>query len=79
MLYVDEIILEELDKVKLDYPVLIASRRGIHSNFTVQRCRELEQRGFVEAVSREVTYRITDRGRRYRGTGVKMNESDLDS
>lgn len=76
MLSTDEIILEELEDVRLDYPVLIASRRGLHINHTVQRCRELERRGLVETVSGEVTYRITESGRRYLQDDVNRDKLD---
>lgn len=73
MLTIDEIILEELEDVRLDYAVLIARRRGLHINYTVQRCRELEKRGLVETVSREVTYRIPESGRRYLRDGENQD------
>lgn len=69
MLAVDEAILEELAARSMEYPTLIASRRGLHVNYVENRCRILEERGLLEAVSREGTYRITDRGAGYLNGG----------
>lgn len=73
---VDEAILEELNEAGIEYPTLIASRRGFHINYVEERCRVLASDGLIEVVSREVTYRITDRGIQY--LNGDLNVADLE-
>lgn len=61
----DEAILEELRERRLEYVALVASRRGINLDYAEERCRTLAERGLVERTTDEVTYRITEKGRRY--------------
>ena len=46
-----------------EYPALIASHTGLHIPLVDRRCKRLEATGFIEPVSNEVIYRLTDRGR----------------
>lgn len=61
----DRQILEFLSERYTDYPAIIASRIGVHTPYVERRCSVLQERGLLEAVSAEVVYRITDRGRSY--------------
>jgi DNA-binding PadR family transcriptional regulator len=62
---VDEAILRYLAVERAEYPALIANRVGSHTGHVERRCAVLERREYVEAVSGEVVYRITDRGRNW--------------
>ena len=60
---VDAAVLRHL-KSGVDYPRVIAHRRGVDPVDVERRCERLAERGFVEPVSHEVVYRITDAGLR---------------
>lgn len=64
LLATDEAILEELRQTRLDYPALIAARRGLHLGHVERRCDVLDASGLIERASPERTYRITELGRR---------------
>lgn len=65
MLTTDEAILEELEATRLDYPALIAGRRGMLLSHVEKRCEVLAAYGLIEPTSAERTYRLTARGRAY--------------
>lgn len=59
---VDRTILHDLHEEGPDYLPLVASRRGLHVETARRRCEQLVERGYVEKISEEVVYRITERG-----------------
>lgn len=58
----DEAILRFLSQERAEYPAIVANRIGAHTPYVETRCEVLASRGYLEAVSGEVVYRITDRG-----------------
>lgn len=59
---VDEAILGFLAEERAEYPAIIANRTGAHTSYVERRCAALATHDYLEAVSGEVVYRITDRG-----------------
>lgn len=60
----DERVLRHLDGSSADYPALVAANTGLHIPLVERRMATLAERGFVEAVTGEQIFRITERGRR---------------
>lgn len=60
----DERVLRHLDGSSADYPALVAANTGLHIPLVERRMATLAERGFVEAVTDEQIFRITERGRR---------------
>ncbi|GAA0206846.1 hypothetical protein GCM10009000_021570 [Halobacterium noricense] len=60
----DERVLRHLDGSSADYPALVAANTGLHIPLVERRLATLSERGFVEAVTDEQIFRITERGRR---------------
>ncbi|MEF8853068.1 MAG: hypothetical protein V5A44_04800 [Haloarculaceae archaeon] len=58
----DTVILEHLSERGIDYPEVIAAKRAFGPDRASRRAEDLADRGLVEPVSREVVYRITERG-----------------
>ncbi|SNR50383.1 DUF2250 domain-containing protein [Halorubrum vacuolatum] len=58
----DERILAYLDRAGPDYPALVAGNTGLHVAYVEKRIAMLAAAGFLEPVSGEVIYRITDPG-----------------
>lgn len=58
----DEAILAFLQDERAEYPAIIANRIGAHTPYVERRCEALASRGYLEAVSGEVVYRITAEG-----------------
>lgn len=65
LLPADERILEYLAEHPPDYVPLIANRLGMHLGFVERRRDVLVDLGFVEPVTNESIYGITERGERY--------------
>ncbi|QZX98344.1 hypothetical protein [Halobaculum rubrum] len=61
---VDERVLRHLDGSSVDYPALVAANTGLHIPLVERRLATLAERGFVEAVTDEQIFRITEHGRR---------------
>lgn len=59
----DRRILRYLAAETVEYPALIASNTGLHVPLVERRCRALTEADLLEAVSDEVLYRLTERGR----------------
>lgn len=72
----DVTILAYLSDEKPDYVPLIASHRGLHPGYAQRRIDRLAAEGLVEAVSREVVYRITERGESVLETRRTSGETD---
>ncbi|WP_348607463.1 hypothetical protein [Halobaculum rarum] len=60
----DERVLRHLADTSVDYPALVAANTGLHIPLVERRMATLAERGFVEAVTDEQVFRITERGRR---------------
>ncbi|MES3517565.1 MAG: DUF2250 domain-containing protein [Natronomonas sp.] len=60
---VDEQILRYLADSPPDYAPLIATRLGLHLGYVEDRLDAMCRQGLVEAISEEVVYTTTDRGR----------------
>jgi len=60
----DERVLRHLDGSSADYPALVAANTGLHIPLVERRMATLAEHGFVEAVTDEQVFRITERGRR---------------
>lgn len=60
----DAAILDHLAEQGLDYPEVIAAANPASPDRTSRRADALATRGFVERVSPEVVYRVTERGER---------------
>jgi len=58
----DAAILQHLARERLSYPTVAAVDLGIDPAEARRRCEKLADEEFVEPVSAEVVYRITDRG-----------------
>lgn len=61
----DRQILDFLQGRRADYPAIIASRVGIHTPYVERRCLVLADNGYLEPVSEEVVYRITEQGEEF--------------
>ena len=61
----DAAILLYLFREQPTYVPIVAQRLGIHLDYAEDRVERLVDAGFVEPVSAEVVYRITDRGERH--------------
>lgn len=61
---VDQQILTELRDNGPDYVPLIANRRGLHVQTVRRRCDQLVTVGYVEKVTEETIFRITEAGER---------------
>ncbi len=61
----DERILRYLQNNPPDYIPLIANRLGMHLGYVEQRVDSLVTHGFVEPVTGEVVYAVTDTGEQY--------------
>ncbi|MES3161687.1 MAG: DUF2250 domain-containing protein [Halorubrum sp.] len=59
----DERILSYLDDVGSDYQAFISGNTGLYADHAASRLHELEANGFVERVTGEPVYRLTDAGR----------------
>ncbi|MFC7166203.1 hypothetical protein [Halospeciosus flavus] len=59
----DRAILEFLAGERVEYAAIVANRVGLHTPLAERRCAALVERGYLEAVSGEVVYRITEEGR----------------
>lgn len=64
---VDAAILEYLAEEGADYVPLVASSLGLYLDYAERRCDRLEAEDCIEPVSREVVYRVTERGERLLG------------
>lgn len=64
----DRRVLCHLDETGADYPALIASNTGLHIPLVERRIVELREQGYVEKVSEEAIYRITESGTEFVGT-----------
>lgn len=73
---VDDSILRVLARERTEYPSLIASRAGLHIPVVERRCSQLTVNGFVEPVSEEVVYRLTERGRQYVDEHTDVRSAD---
>lgn len=62
---VDGGLLATLDARRFEYGAVLAHEFGLDPSAVRRRCRCLADRGFVERVTRESLYRVTDAGRRY--------------
>jgi DNA-binding MarR family transcriptional regulator len=61
----DRRILEHLRDNPPTYMALVANRLGMPTGYVQRRRDVLVDRGFVEAVTNEAIYRVTERGERY--------------
>ncbi|MFC6754362.1 DUF2250 domain-containing protein [Halorubrum tibetense] len=59
----DERVLAYLDDVGSDYGAFIAGNTGLYADHVESRLHVLESAGFVEQVTGEPVYRLTDTGR----------------
>lgn len=79
----DAAILSYLSEERADYVPLIAGHRGLNLDYAERRVETLAADGLVEPVSREVVYRITDRGERaleiYRTTEADYRTTRADT
>lgn len=58
----DERILRHLREAGADYPALVSGNTGLHAPLVERRLALLEAEAYVEAVTGESIYRITDAG-----------------
>lgn len=61
----DRHILEQLRDHPPDYMALVANRVGMPTGYVERRWQVLLEAGFVEPVTGEPIYRLTDAGERY--------------
>lgn len=61
----DAAILSHLSEERPTYAPLVANRLGLPTDYARERIERLAEADFVEPVSAEVVYRITDRGERH--------------
>ena len=64
----DERILRHLRDNPPDYVPLVANRLGMHLGYVERRVETLVDNGFVEPISGEVIYGLTERGERHLAT-----------
>lgn len=59
----DERVLAYLADVGTDYPAFVASNTGLYADHVESRLDALDASGFVERVTGEEVFRVTDAGR----------------
>lgn len=73
----DEAILRGFYRDQPDYIPLVANRLGMHVTYVEARCAILRENGFLEPVTDEVVYAVTDRGEAYLTGDLDRSDSPV--